>query len=772
MSRALRFRSIAALTALAGALAANGACTHEDPWPGPKGALTPEASGLAPGAAEWTPGAADAFVPQGAAAADGSPSSRPRILLTPDRLARLAGLRDLRAPAWDKLQQACDTDVKTPLRSGYEAWDWADAALSLALCYQVTHSPEYADAGVQYLRALLDDHYKLGDAAGGDDVVHHDHGYSIRTHGCFGAIAYDWLRDAPGMTRELREHAAERFLAWTQWFGEQGYNRDQPIANYYMGYFGAVAFAGIALDGQDPRAAALHRHAREMFATEIVPTYRTKLAGGDFPEGWQYGDMVATILAIYVDAESRAGAAKSPLDELPWLRELVTYRAHALLPDGKHTLDTGDWSDKPALAPPHALLAVSIVLPQNDALGKEAAALARAAADPHEEWPWLAALAEDPSRAVDDPRRGATSRLTPGTGVVTARTSWSRDALWFAFACAPSLSDHQHLDAGHFEIVRGDDALIVDAAGYGSYSSLSHNVIAVDDKKENDNYAPSQGTWSDSAKIARFEDRGSMVYALADYASAYNPMGYPKEHPERSVTRAEREIVFSRSIVPGLGAASARVVVYDRMTLTKPGYATTFLLHGGSLPQEAPGGGVRFVAGRSEAIATTLIPAGVSPQFVREPTDLGEGAYYANSPPERTTSVRVEVRSPTGDVERRFLNAIVVAGADAHAPQPVRIEGEGVDGVAIDDEAYVFERGAAQFRALPVAYRAPASAARHLVASLAPDAHYAIHVERDGALCGVSLRPGEGTVASSAGTILLEVTPACGLGSSTLSSTP
>src|SRR5258708_10539289 len=95
---------------------------------------------------------------------------------------------------------------------------------------------------------------------------------------------------------------------------------------------------------------------------------------------------------------------------------------------------------------------------------------------------------------------------------------------------APSLSDHQHLDAGHFGIVRGSAHLVIEAAGYGSFSGMSHNVILVDDKKENLNYCPSQGTWSETAGIARFEDAGGYVYALADYTSAYTPHGYPKDH--------------------------------------------------------------------------------------------------------------------------------------------------------------------------------------------------------------------------------------------------
>ena len=68
--------------------------------------------------------------------------------------------------------------------------------------------------------------------------------------------------------------------------------------------------------------------------------------------------------------------------------------------------DTGDWSNKPAVAPPHTLLALSIVLPPTDVVEREARALARLAADTGEEWHWLVALADDPSRVAEDPRRG------------------------------------------------------------------------------------------------------------------------------------------------------------------------------------------------------------------------------------------------------------------------------------------------------------------------------------------------------------------------------
>jgi hypothetical protein len=746
-------RWLALTLAAAGACGAcMGACLHEDKWPGPIGP---------PPAAQPPPPTPSVLASGNLTHAWGP---HPRILLTADRLAAVSRQRAGSAPSWRRLAEQCEKASRETIEAGYEAWDWANATLDLAVCHRVTSRPEYAAATVKYFRAMLDDRRKVGDGAGGDDVVHHDDGYGIRTRGCFGAIAYDWIRDLPGMTPDVRTHAIDRFVAWTKWFSERGYSHDQPIANYYMGYFGAVAFGAIALDGDDPRAADLFRNTERMYEQEILPAYRRKLVGGDFPEGWQYGDMVGAVLAIFSDAESRPVAQRSLFDELPWLRESVAHRTHALWPDGVHTFDTGDWSHKPAVAPAHLLLSLATVLPEGDIAARRARALAHLAVDSGEEWHWLAALADDPLRGTQDPRRGPTSYLSGGTATMTARTDWSAQAVWVGMTSGPSLSDHQHLDAGHFEIVRGADPLIIDGGGYGAYSSLSHNVIAVDDKKENDTYAPNQGVWSDAARIARFEDSGRFVYALADYTSAYNPAGYPKDHPERSVLRAERELLFSRAPVDGVGE-SARVIVYDRVTVAKPTYGVTFLLHGGSAP-EVQSNAARVAAGKSAAYVTTLLP-GAAPQLVHEPTALGDGPYYVNDPAEGTSAVRIEVRSPRGEKDRGFLHALVVTATTARPPAPpARIEGEGVEGVAIDDEAYLFVRDAAQPGTPPLAYQAPLGAVRHVVMSLRPEGRYAVDLQRDGDRCRVTLRPfpsppAVARAASTAGVLTLEASAGC-----------
>jgi hypothetical protein len=708
----------------------------------------------------------------------------PRILLTS---SRLAALRDAGTTGSKSLFDGCQKTRAENIGSGYEAWDWAHAALDLALCAKISGDATYRAAGMRYFGALLDDKSVIGDGQGGDFIVRHDDGYSIRTHGWIGAIAYDWLADAPEMTPAVRRKAMDRFVAWTAWFKEKGYSRQNPISNYYASYFGAVAFAGLAGAGEDARADALSKQGETMWNQEIVPTFQSKLAGGDFPEGWQYGDLVGILLALYADAESRAHptTARPLRSDLPWLEESIALREAALLPDGKHTYDGGDWSNKPAVAPPEMLSALAIVLPDGHARDEagDLAQLARRGAK--SDWKWLEALAPDPARPLAEPFAGPMSYFAKGTASIFARTSWGGGAVWFSLASAPTLSDHQHLDAGHIELVRGADPLLIDAGDYGAYSSLSHNVILVDDPLQSSNpeeaakthpiitYKGNQGRWSDTARIARFEDGGAYVYALADYASAFNPAGYPKERTDRAVSRAEREVFFSRRKGPDDvaravgGVGTGRLVVYDRITTTDPRFTTTFVLHGGRAPL-VEGARAQFTTGRSTAWVTTLLPAGATSSVVDEThnTYSNDKAFFTNKPPDGVVSFRYEVASPTSppSTERRFLHEVLsgeAGDAARDAARLVEIRGDHAAGVAVDGEAYVFSSDGPSVRAGSLTYRAPVEASSHVVADLAPSAGYALSAVADGGECRVTLAPGGAKSASAAGVLAFDLTREC-----------
>jgi hypothetical protein len=694
-------------------------------------------------------------------------SAHPRLFLTPDRLAAIAKLKASGSPAWKRLAEDCDASVSETRSSGYEAWDWANSALSLAICFRVTKDPRYADAAVKYFVALLDDHEHVGDGLGGDKVVHHDDGYSIRSHGALGAIAYDWLDGFPKMTPAIKTKAMDRFVVWTKWFGQKGWNHDEPISNYYMGWFGTAAFGALAAAGEDPRAADLRALTAKLWNDGIVPSYRDKLAGGDFPEGWQYGDNVLAMLALYCDAERTAGGTGKRLEtELPWLAETTTYRLHALTPDGVHTYDSADWEDHPPVAPPHGLEAVAMLLGTGDPAGRRAAALAalaRQGVGDADDWRWLAVLTPSVPKPSEDVRSGPTSYLAPGTAMVFARTDWTNRAVWLSFTSAPQISDHQHLDAGHFEIVRGADRLVVDSGDDGALSGMSHNVILVDDHDEIMAYTPNQGTWGKGAKIARFEDDGATVYAMADYPTAYDGAN-TEDTGKRAVTRADREVVFAR----GAGGAgeTARVVIYDRMTLRKASYQTTFVLHGGARPELA-GARATVRVGESQAVATRLLPEGADARLVREPTPpRRDRPYFNNQPPDGVKSQRLEEASPRvgATKERRFLHVIAVgASSDPPGPTPELRQSDTMDGAIVGQDAYAFVAAGAQPPPAPVALVVPAGTLHVMVIGLAPSQSYAVSSNRVGDGCALAIGPGAGSAVSAAGTMTVRLDAACAI---------
>jgi hypothetical protein len=109
------------------------------------------------------------------------------------------------------------------------------------------------------------------------------------------------------------------------------------------------------------------------------------------------------------------------------------------------------------------------------------------------------------------------------------------------------------------------------------------------------------------------------------------------------------------------------------------------------------------------------------------------------------------------------LHAIVVGASTDKPPVPVPIQGDGVDGVAVDAEAYVFASAGPQKAPAAVSYKAPQGATRHFVTGLAPGATYGVSASADGRACNVAIRPGAGAAASAAGVLALSVSASCAL---------
>ena len=686
--------------------------------------------------------------------------AHPRILLNAERLKGLEEMAKLNPPRWQTLVKNCDECTNKSCTSGYQGEDWGHVALDLAICGKVLKKPAYTKASLKYMQALVDDHDSVGDKKGGDKVAQDDTGYAIRNRGFLAAVAYDWLHDEPEMTAAIKKHMIGRFYAFNTWYKKDGYRTSEPWSNHFLGWFGAAMAAGIATEGDDPKGAEMRKMAKDLWDKIIVPKYKTSLEGGDYPEGWQYARLIGAILGMYIEAEGRAypGGPEKMADDLPWLRQSVAFQTHAMMPDGTHTYDSGDWGKKPSVPYAYQNYGVAVALPPGDTFGKQALHMARQnkhATEPG--WNWLIAIVDQPTRQSEDPKKGPTSHFAKGTGVVLARTDWSEYASWVSFNSGPFFGDHQHLDQGHFEIAHGEDALLVDPGDYGSYSTMSHNCILVEDKKENNRWSPNQSIYSKDAAMVRFEDVGGIVYAQADYTTAWNPDDYPHYKKTRSVARAERDFIFSRNPMTGMpGAGNSRVVVYDRFTTTKPTYEVTWAGHGGSKP-EVSGAELKITVGRSMATVTTLLPAGATAKLVAEPTVKSGEVYLKNDVAEGMTSTRFEIAGAKGKTEHRFLHTFAVGMGGQKAPPATRIDGVGMEGAAIESEAYLFPSGAPQRVAAAVSYAAPTTATRHVVTGLAPGQKYAARAAMESGLCKVSLSPGGTMTASSAGVATLTV---------------
>jgi hypothetical protein len=717
---------------------------RNDEWPGPK-PPPPLAAGTAPAPRS---AASDAPVtPPGPEPSYAGPQVA-RIILTAERVGRAKQAASRNTKAWQLLLATCDAASQPEWRlSGYEAWDWANVGLDLGLCYHVTLEERFGRAAALYLKALVSDLERVGDGKADLKTVYHDNGYSIRTRGALASVLYDWMRNTKYVDRSLKKRAADQIAEWIGWYGKttdpHGYANDKPLYNYYAGYFGAVAFFGIAFEGDDPRAGAMLQKARGEFREKIAPQF-AQIGGGEWPEGWQYGPFVSLVHSAYVDADARLSQTKV---DLPWLRETLPYLTHARWPDGVHMFDAGDWGSKPPVLSGRAVFGPAFVFDAKERA--QASFLARNEPEPESEWHWLRVVVDDPNGGSLSPQK-ETSYLAKGTGTVFARTSWTKDAVWFASTNGPQFNpDHQRLDKGHFALVRGGDDIYVASAAYGSSSTLGTNALLVDDRIDKVHaghldYAPSQGASGVDTKVDRFEDAAHYVYARADLTDAYRPADF-EWTKRRSVERMFRHYLFSRRAISA--DTSARLVVFDTVKVAKGSYSVTFSVHPTQVPEVSGASFIHKQRG-SSARFTMLVPAGAQLNVLREPTSKSDLWHDNDHPYDGFAGRRIEVQSPKGKSDRTFLSAMTVGAAEAKHPAPTHIAAPNLDGAEIADEAYVFARGPGD-----LSYAVSAGVESHIVTELQPRAKYSVSVTKSGATCAVKVTAGGSRAASDAGTL-------------------
>ncbi len=654
-----------------------------------------------------------------------------RILLDAPALERLRESARLQTPAFVVAQARAEQFLQKPSESGYQGFEWADAVATTALLWHATSEPRYAEGALTYVRALLADRLVVGDGKGGSSAVTHDSGYGMRTFGVYTALAYDWLRSAPGMTDTLRDQMRRRLGEWIAWYQKEGYLRDNPTANYYWGYLSALGFAGLAAASDDPAAAEWLKTAQSELSSKVLPAFRDDLRGGGWPEGWQYGEYTTLEIALLSRA-FRSGAKVDVVGKLPWLGQTVQHHAHALLPDEKSVYDGGTWGEHPAKPSGLGLAAISIALEGvDDARAAEARWLRAQALPPlTREQAWLGLLADRPGNAERSPReRAPTSLHLAGQGLSFARSDWSKSATWISFQAGPRLAeDHQDADQGHFELVRGSDHLLVDGGGSEGSATINHNTLLIDDGGKHLNYPPNQGVWGANVKTTRFGDDGVAVVAVGEIGEAYAPKCASTGCSKRSVERLTRSLVFVRP---------ALLVIDDRIVLESGDFSAVWAAHITQNPK-LDGRQVSAVVGSSRVELTALEPEQATLSAPREPTPSGDGSHRLNQP--WGPMWRIEVTSPRGERERSFLHFASALPATAASSVVERLVGEGLRGGGWRGEG---RSVAVLFAGAKGEGKVALGGARDevIIAGLEPGRRYAVNVEAGD--CKLRLAPSQ-----------------------------
>lgn len=549
------------------------------------------------------------------------------------------------------------------------------------------------------------------------------------------ALAYDWLH--AGLSEAQRKELAEQLLAGAEATTErESAGLFEILHNIPDTATAAQCLVALATADEFPeRAQAVFdrgwRYQRELLRLtgdqEAEPDPLNPihpLAGGGWPEGWDY-DRHGTVPALTLWLALRSAGGPDFVSHSRYLDDKLRWYLLGLLPSENYLLPLGD-NDFPGVTPfwydLHLL------------------AMASAAEGPHA--PYLrdyldrtpvqggSALSTfcfvDPAGPRRDWKTLPTDYFAGGVGTAAWRSSWEKDASYVAVQASDHFVYHQQNQDGALYLYRNAplawrsgvyDGRVHDHNVNYVIRTVAANCMLVTDPKEqfrgpdgveavNDG-GQVIGNWRPKAdSLERLqqmrEDRESYVDRVTwlayesgpDYG--YAAFEYGRAYRIGKVPEAIRQVVFLKP---------DWVVVLDRVTSGDPSFQKTFVLHA---PEEME---VEAGAGRT-TITTRTGPATVAPGRLFCQTLLPHGARLARvgGPGEeflvagvnrapvggvRTQlpgTYRLEVQAPTGEATTVFLHVFYLcpSGEVEEMPRVELVQGEeGEATVSLAEGKYV-----------------------------------------------------------------------------------
>jgi hypothetical protein len=573
--------------------------------------------------------------------------AHPRLWLSDaTTLSRTTAAARANSAEWAALKGFCDS--RTTPDWDYQGSEYLHFITNFALCYRTTLAVSGASAAAPYAAkalTLLKSNQVLGFTAYSTDS-----GYGIRNYVPAMAIGYDWLSGYSGLDASTKSALASRINAWLNWYAANGYcNADNSscepadISNYHSGYVLAQVLAGIALYGDDASGAAIWTKAISQY-NSVRTTFDTRMQGGSWPEGWNYGAGVYERYALMASG-LRAATGDSGYANFQWLSNNVTFKRNALTPNAKFVYDDGIWSGNAVGVPSsNDILVAGYLYGWSSANGKLAKnyidqVQSTAPLSSVEEWKRFAFY--DPSAIAADLSSAAKSYWANGLGLVTMRSDWaSASGTWASFISGPYLAAQgaQNMDQGHIEVYNGAPLLInAGVALYGTpqqQSTVFMNTFTMEGRSDT-SYSGQQGATgacpnpngNNPIGIKTHLDGGSYTFTSGEFSAAYQIASQADSAgcAKLPVNWLARSTLYVR---PGV------FVVYDQIAKasSQPNLAPTMHLHLPTRPTYQSGDNRRITMdnGSGRLHVASVLPASGTAKVVSESINANTGPGVAN----------------------------------------------------------------------------------------------------------------------------------------------
>lgn len=519
----------------------------------------------------------------------------------------------------------------------YQGEGWSSAAMPLGLAYQMTGDTAYSNKlfGLvdEMLRAQTDPD-NMPPLGLGPLVP--DNYYSTRNLCPVLAIVFDWCNDQ--LTPARRTSIVSLMNLYYNELRDSAYQRnDHADGNYYVGHMFGTALMGYASFGDNPKAQEMIDWARIRFdgttsalidaehtpedffaqlfeggtrpqpAREYNGPYITAAPhkGGIHLQGWAYGTATYNWIIDYMLTVRSATGEDLIARHGSWMSQMLRALKSGLLPNRFEMDPTGDYGGNYGAVMFRSLPVrlAHVLAGTADGPGAQNFAYNEIAkTSPFTDFPeyiyqavyqpteWEDFYFSDATRPAQEltlppfysgfapvyPQGGATNGAMP---FFYMRTNWDTTATWASVhQGAAWYDDHQHADAGTFQIKRANDYLLVDAANWkgaqgsigivGSSQNAQYNAGAAAntlffddfgdyqlDQRLDSRFCGGQGLYGRDIVTAA-EQTSRYSYIRSDLSSAYIGSADTTDTAPPALEYFNRALVFLRD--PNL------FVVYDQ----------------------------------------------------------------------------------------------------------------------------------------------------------------------------------------------------------------